>query len=109
MEVTLDPLVSPDDVAWCARLMATNEPWVTLRRDYQACVTALTNPAKERYVVRTGCERVGLLILDLAGPFPGYIQTIGLAREARGRGIGSRVLAMAEERIFRDSPNAFLC
>jgi ribosomal protein S18 acetylase RimI-like enzyme len=27
----------------------------------------------------------------------------------RGRGLGSQILAWAEERIFRDSPNVFMC
>ena len=43
------------------------------------------------------------------GPFPGYIQSIGVAPDARGRGVGSRIIAWAEERIFRESPNVFMC
>ena len=32
-----------------------------------------------------------------------------LAHEVQGRGLGSAVLRWAEERIFRESPNVFLC
>jgi ribosomal protein S18 acetylase RimI-like enzyme len=45
----------------------------------------------------------------MAGPFTGYIQTVAVATEERGRGLGARLVAHAEERIFRDSPNVFLC
>jgi [ribosomal protein S18]-alanine N-acetyltransferase len=109
MELSLEPLTNPDDVAWCAQLMAANDPWITLRRDYDACVAALSQATKERYLVRAHGERAGLLILDMHGTFSGYVQTVCLAKDARGRGLGSRVLAWAEERIFRDSPNVFIC
>jgi ribosomal-protein-alanine N-acetyltransferase len=45
----------------------------------------------------------------MQGGFIGYIQTIGVAPEWRSRGIGRRLVAFAEERIFRDSPNVFIC
>lgn len=109
MTLNIDPLTSRDDLEWCARVMAENEPWRTLKRDYASSLEVLSNPIKERYVVRADGDRAGLLILDMTGPFPGYIQTIGVAPEARNRGIGTGTLAWAEERIFRESPNVFIC
>ena len=109
MTLTITMLDDRDDLEWCAHLMSTSEPWVTLKRDYDACVGVLSNPGKERYVIRADRQRAGLLILDMTGPFPGYIQTIGIAPEARNRGIGTKALAWAEDRIFRESPNVFIC
>ena len=109
MTFNITPLASRADLEWCAGVMASNEPWVTLRRDYDACVAVLSNPSKERYIVRAGGERAGLLILDMNGPFPGYIQTIGIAPAARNRGLGTKTLEWAETRIFRESPNVFIC
>jgi ribosomal-protein-alanine N-acetyltransferase len=109
MQLRIEPISSADDYEWCAHLMAASEPWITLRRDLAACRVALRNPVKERYVVRDGGERVGLLILDMTGPFPGYIQSICVAPAARNHGLGTRVLAWAEARILRDSPHVFMC
>ena len=109
MTVTITPLTSRDDIDWCARMMAANDPWLTLRRDYASCLEVLGNTTKERYLIAADGERAGLLILDMHGPFPGYIQSIGLMAAARGRGLGTRAIAWAEERIFRDSPNVFIC
>jgi ribosomal protein S18 acetylase RimI-like enzyme len=109
VNLIVTPLSSADDLDWCARLMSNNDPWRTLRRDYAACVQALENPVKERYIARVDGERAGLLILDMTGPFPGYLQTIAIAPESRNRGVGSQLIAWAEERIFRDSPNVFMC
>ena len=103
------PLASAADLDWCARLMSGSEPWLTLGRGYDASLVVLNNPAKERYLVRHDGTTVGFLILDMTGPFRGYIQTICMAPEARGRGLGSRVMQWAEARIFRDSPNVFMC
>lgn len=108
MQIEITPIAA-DDLDWCARLMAGNEPWISLGRDYAACRDALSHPSKERYIVRADGERAGLLILDLTGPFPGYIQTICVAEDARGQGLGSKVIAWAEDRIFRESPNVFIC
>ena len=109
MELRIDPITSAEDLEWCAQLMAGNEPWLTLRRDHAACRLALANPVKERYVVRDRAARVGLLVLDMTGPFPGYIQSICVDAAARNRGVGAAVLAWAEDRIRRDSPNVFMC
>ena len=109
MPVNIEPLTAAEDVEWCARVMSASEPCITLGRAYRACHSVLNNPSKECYLIRQGRERAGLLILDMNGPFPGYIQSVCLAAEARGRGIGSEAIRWAEERIFRASPNVFIC
>jgi [ribosomal protein S18]-alanine N-acetyltransferase len=109
MRLAIDPIASDEERDWCARLMASNEPWITLKRDVRRCRNVLGDEAKERYVVSEAGKRVGLLILDMHGPFPGYLQSICVAPEERSRGIGTRMIEWAEQRIFRDSPNVFMC
>jgi [ribosomal protein S18]-alanine N-acetyltransferase len=109
-DVRLHPLQYPEDVDWCSRLMLASEPWVTLRRNYNACRAMLEDQSRERYLVRCDGERAGFLIINMnTGPLTGYIQSIGVSPAMRGRGVGTKVMAAAEERIFRDSPNVFLC
>ena len=43
------------------------------------------------------------------GAFTGYVQTICVRPDERSRGLGTRLLTWAEARIFRESPNVFLC
>jgi [ribosomal protein S18]-alanine N-acetyltransferase len=108
-ELTIAPLTDAADIDACARMMAASEPWVTLRRGVEACARALANRDRERWIARENGEIAGFLILSMSGPFTGYIQTIFIAEPMRGRGVGSRLLAFAEERIQRISPNVFLC
>jgi [ribosomal protein S18]-alanine N-acetyltransferase len=51
----------------------------------------------------------GFLILCLTGAFVGYIQTICIDPGCRGQGLGTRLLAFAEERILSQFPNVFMC
>jgi ribosomal-protein-alanine N-acetyltransferase len=103
------PLATPDEAEWCATLMASSEPWLTLRRTFEASLRLIQDPTREVYLAESGTERVGFLILTLAGPLPGYLQTICIAPDSRGKGLGSQLLAFAEARIFQVSPNVFLC
>jgi ribosomal-protein-alanine N-acetyltransferase len=106
--ISLRP-AADDDPEWCARLMASSEPWITLGRDYDRSLAVLRDAAREVHVAWSGGERVGFVILCLGGPFTGYLQTLCVAPGGRGRGIGSSILAWAEARIFERSPNVFLC
>lgn len=60
--------------------MTESEPWRTLGRDYATSLRIVSDPVKEAYV----------------------------AASARGQGLGTRLVAFAETRIFRESPNVFM-
>ena len=93
----------------CARIMAASEPWITLKRGYAESLAIVEDRLREVHVALEEGELRGFLILNMSGAFAGYIQTVCVAPEARSRGIGTRLMQFAEERIFRDSPNVFLC
>jgi len=102
-------LEHPQEIAVCAGMMAGSEPWITLKRDYEASVATLADPSKEVYLATVGHKIVGFVILNMHGAFIGYIQTIYVAPPWRSKGIGRRLLAFAEERIFSEVPNVFMC
>ena len=102
-------LATDAEAARCAHLMSTSEPWLTLGRDYDAALALLRDPSRESYVALEGGEVAGFVILLMTGALVGYIQTVCVTLEHRGRGLGTKLINFAEERIFRDSPNVFLC
>jgi [ribosomal protein S18]-alanine N-acetyltransferase len=97
------------DVRWCAELMAGSEPWITLRRDLATALAHLGDRNKELYVAGQGEHRLGFVLLEMRGAFVGYIQSVGILPETRNRRIGAALLQFAEERIFKEQPNVFLC
>jgi len=92
----------------CARMMADSEPWITLRRDYEASLEIMSDPMREVYVATADGEIAGFVVLLMHGVFVGYVQSVGVGPQWRGRGIGSRLMACAERRILRDAPNVFI-
>lgn len=97
------------DRAWCARLMAGSEPWITLKRDYASGLKLLGDRLKEVYVAVDGARRLGFIVIVMAGAFKGYIQIVAVDPETRGFGVGRRMIAFAEKRIFSQTPNVFIC
>jgi [ribosomal protein S18]-alanine N-acetyltransferase len=108
-DLAIRPLETREEAEACARMMAGTEPWITLRRDYEACLRVMLDETRERYVAHRRDRLAGLLILNVRGAFVGYIQTVCAADEFRGTGVGTALVAFAEERIFRDFRNAFIC
>jgi ribosomal-protein-alanine N-acetyltransferase len=102
-------LASPEEASVCARMMAGSEPWITLGRGYEESLALLQDATREAYGAFEAGRALGFVILNMSGAFVGYIQTICIGEEDRGRGIGTRLMRFAEERIFRESPNVFLC
>ena len=103
------PLETREEAEACARMLAETEPWITLRRDYEACLRVMLDETRERYVAYRGDRLAGLVILNLKGGFVGYIQTVCGAPEFRGTGVGTALVTFAEERVFREFRNVFIC
>ncbi len=107
--LAIRPLGTHVEAEACAQMMSGTEPWITLGRGYDACLRVLLDETRERYVAREGDRLAGLLILNLKGAFVGYVQTVCAAPGYRGRGVGTALVAFAEERIFREHRNVFIC
>lgn len=107
MQIT--PLASNREAEECASMMASTSPWLTLGRTFADCLANVCQPDREVHVARAGDAIAGFIILSMRGAFPGYIQTICVAESARSHGVGSQLMRFAEERIFREHANAFIC
>lgn len=93
----------------CAEMMCSAEPWLTLGRTEEMSLATLRNPARETYVALRDGRVVGFVILCVEGAFVGYIQSVCVAADLRGQGIGSTLIAFAEDRIFATTSNVFMC
>jgi ribosomal protein S18 acetylase RimI-like enzyme len=93
----------------CAGFIVKSDPWLKFGLSFEQAMQRLTAPTREIHVATVNEQIAGILILFLDGTFKGYIQLIAVHPDWRCRGIGTRMIAWAEERIFRLSPNVFLC
>jgi len=92
-----------------AEMMAATDPWKTLGMDVAGCRASFDGPCKEIYVAICKDEPAGLVILQVCGTFNGYIQTLFVPETWRGKGFGKQLLEFSENRIYRTSPNVFIC
>ena len=95
--------------AICALMMAATDPWITLAMKADQCRKAFDGPCKEVYLLEVNNNVAGFVILQTAGTFKGYIQTICISELYRGKGLGKKLLQFCEEKILKISPNIFIC
>lgn len=107
--VQIRRLGSRGEAQICARMMAGSEPWITLRRDFEAALGILCDPAREVHVATVDGQVVGFTILVMQGAFVGYVQSVCVAPGWRNRGVGGQLVAFAETRILAETPNVFIC
>lgn len=88
--------------------MARSEPWISLERGYEESLEILLEPSREVYLAWIRKEIVGFIIIEMNGTFKGYIKSICVSPDQRGKGIGSSLMQHAEKRIFSETPNVFL-
>ncbi len=97
------------DLAWCAALMAANEPWITLQRGYAESLRLLQDPVSEVYLLEHNQVPIGFIVIKMSGSFCGYIQVLAIAETYRGKGIGEAAIRYMEQLIFQSYPNVFIC
>jgi [ribosomal protein S18]-alanine N-acetyltransferase len=90
-------------------MMSKTDPWITLGMDFSQCCEAFEGAGKEVYIIKEGEDIEGFVILQVNGTFSGYIQTICISENYRGRGLGKLLLHYCEERVHQFSPNLFIC
>ncbi|MEP7382027.1 MAG: GNAT family N-acetyltransferase [Gemmatimonadota bacterium] len=104
------PVRDDADTSACARIMCSSDPWITLGRDYEKSLAIVQATQQERYVAldATG-EVAGFVLLVMQGAFVGYVRSIAVRADSRSLGLGRALMTFAEARIFRETPNVFLC
>ncbi|WP_295672210.1 N-acetyltransferase [uncultured Mucilaginibacter sp.] len=105
IELTTDPV----DFAVCAGIMAGTDPWVTLGIGYDDCLKAFGGSFREVFIMKYESEIIGFVIMQPQGTFKGYIQTVAINNNYRGKGYGTQLLKFCEDRILAYSPNIFIC
>lgn len=105
----IERLRNDDEARACAAMMCATDPWITIGRTFDECLTAVADPTREVWVAREDGAVRGFIIINMRGAFAGYIQTVCVDAGARGGGLGTQIVAFAEEWIFRQTPNVFLC
>jgi ribosomal protein S18 acetylase RimI-like enzyme len=89
--------------------MASSEPWLTLRRDFAACLARCHAPEFVVLMARCAGAPCGFVLLHPTGVAGSpYIASIATSAAVRGQGVGSALLHAAE-RWLPEARHMFLC
>jgi [ribosomal protein S18]-alanine N-acetyltransferase len=90
--------------------MASSEPWTTLGRTLEQCRAILNDRDNLVFTARDSGRPLGFMILDRSGLASSpYVRSIAVSAEARGRGVGTRLMQFAEEYFRPRARHIFLC
>lgn len=109
INTTIERTINQENFDFCALMMAKSDPWITLGMGFDQCILAFGGSSKEVFIMCDNSQIVGFVILQMEGTFKGYIQTICVSEDFRGKGFGKKLLKFCEERILKISPNIFIC
>lgn len=98
------------DRSWAAAVMASSEPWMTLRRSYDSCLRACTSRDDALYIADAdGCPCGLALVRERGLAGAPYLVSIAVAEPFRSQGVGLRLLTFVEELFRGRFRHLFLC
>jgi [ribosomal protein S18]-alanine N-acetyltransferase len=93
-----------------AHLLASSEPWITLRISEDQCKKNCYDPEYLLYIAYEYERPAGIILLDPKGVAGSpYIKSIAAFPEFRGQGIGTKLLSFAEDLFRSNSKHLFIC
>jgi ribosomal protein S18 acetylase RimI-like enzyme len=109
-----DPIVRPmteEDRVAVIELLAASDPWKRLgyqAKDWDNYFTPLPQ-GRDSYVVDHNGRVSGIAILRQKFLLGDYLELLGVADWARGKGLGGQLLAHVEAAVFARTKNLFAC
>jgi ribosomal-protein-alanine N-acetyltransferase len=109
-----DPIVRPmteEDRAAVIELLVASDPWKRLgyrAKDWDNYFTPLPQ-GRDSYIVDQNGRVAGIAVVRQKFLLGDYLELLGVADWARGKGLGKRLLAHVETAVFARAKNLFAC
>ncbi len=107
--LNIRPVRTEEERSTCAKIMAGSEPWITLGMSGEHLLNTLNDPLNEVYAAKVKEEIVGTMVVQTRGALTGYLKSIAVKPDRRGRKLGEQMMAFIEKEIFSTCVNLFLC
>jgi [ribosomal protein S18]-alanine N-acetyltransferase len=104
-------LMKPEDRAAVIALLVDSDPWKRLgykASDWNSYFTPLPQ-GRDSYVVDQNGKAVGIAVVRQKFLLGDYLELLGVAGWARGKGLGGQLLAHVEAAVFVRAKNLFAC
>jgi ribosomal protein S18 acetylase RimI-like enzyme len=104
------PLISDEDLRFCAGLMARSAPWRTLFFSEEQCMVNLSNPLMTVHlaVSAAGVRFAFLATLPMGLGSEPLLEYVCVHEDHRNAGIGTKLIAYFEAQMYGDAANVYL-
>lgn len=111
MKPPLIRAMKPDDHDAVIALLHDSEPWKTLgyTKDDWNCIFCPTPQGRDTFVIELDGPIAGIAIVRQKFLLGDYLELLGIAPWARGKGLGRDLLAHIESVVFARTKNLFAC
>ena len=103
--------MKPEDRDAVVRLLAESDPWKTLRYtsdDWDRIFDPIPQ-GRDAYVAESDGRVAGIAMVRQKFLLGDYLELLGVADWARGKGLGGRLLGHIESVVFARTKNLFAC
>jgi ribosomal-protein-alanine N-acetyltransferase len=104
---------APTDREALTSVLSVSEPWRTLgyvTEDWDRLFAIIdAGEPRESFVIECEGQPVGLAVVRRRFLFGDYLELLALSPSQRGRGLGRKLLAHVEEKVFARGNNFFAC
>jgi [ribosomal protein S18]-alanine N-acetyltransferase len=104
-------LMTANDRAAVVELLADTDPWKRLgyqTKDWDSYFTPLPQ-GRDSFVVEQDGKVAGIAVVRQKFLLGDYLELLGVADRARGKGLGGQLLTHVEEAVFARVKNLFVC
>jgi ribosomal protein S18 acetylase RimI-like enzyme len=103
--------MNPDDREAVVRLLGKSDPWRTLgyTKDDWDCIFCPLPQGRDSYVAEVEGKVAGIAIVREKFLLGDYLELLGIALWARGKGLGGTLLRHIEPIVFGRTKNLFAC
>lgn len=110
MEYEIKRITATEELAACAKMMLSTNPWNVLYFTEEQCKADLANEALQVYAaIAPGKKILGFLASMAHGiGFEPMIEYLCVNEIFRGKGIGTALIKFFEDELFPDSDNLYL-
>jgi ribosomal protein S18 acetylase RimI-like enzyme len=108
MNANIRILETIEEAKKCAALMSETDPWTTLGKGYEDCLKLFLDWTRDIYIAKKNDDVIAFCVVQTDSfPFP-YIKSLAVHPSYRGKGLGTKLLKMSEEKYGRINGKIFI-
>lgn len=100
MNTELVPIVTIQEARECAALMASADPWITLKRTYEDCLKLFLDRSRDIFIMKNNDKVIAFCVVEKNAFSGSGNKLIAVHEDYRDKGIENSILKLLEEKLL---------